>query len=419
MKNTSTGSVLSAMLLIAGTCIGGGLLAFPLSTGIFGLAPSITMMAICWVAMTLSALFLLEVCLWMEEGAHMISMTERFLGLPGKIIAWVLYLFICYGSIVAYTAGGGLQLAGFAHISKELGCALFVLLFGVMIALGKGVVGRVNAWLFTAMIGSFLFLMSMAVDEINPENLLHGRWSGVQLTIPLIITAFSFQTLIPSLPSYLKRNARQLRWAVIGGTTLTFLINLIWQIVVLGIVPLKGENGLAAALSRGDLPITEYIAQNVDGIGVFYLAEFFAFFAMVTSFLGISLGLFDFLSDGLKVKEKGWGTALLIALIVIPTYFFAVQFEKIFLFALNSTGGIGDSILNGMIPVLMVWIGRYSYGYKSEFVIPGGRWLLSLTFLFFLMVLMTEVLSIAGYLPSIYHQDVIQEIHNIEVTANR
>ena len=410
MKNTSSGSVLSAILLIAGTCIGGGMLAFPLSTGIFGLVPSLSMMAICWAAMTLSALFLLEACLWMEEGAHMISMSERFLGLPGKIIAWILYLFICYGSIVAYTAGGGLQVAGIMNISKELGCALFVLLFGVMIVLGKGVVGRVNAWLFTAMIATFLFLVSMAIDEINPENLLHARWSEIQLTIPLILTAFSFQTLIPSLPSYLKRNAKKLRWAVVGGTTLTFMINFVWQMVVLGIVPLNGENGLSAALAKGDLPITEYIAQNVDGIGVFYLAEFFAFFAMVTSFLGISLGLFDFLSDGLKVKEKGWGNVLLIALIVIPTYFFAVQFEKVFLFALESTGGIGDSILNGMIPVLMVWVGRYSLGYKSEFTIPGGRWLLSLTFLFFLSVLITELLSIAGFLPSVYHGDVIHEV---------
>ncbi len=40
--------------------------------------------------MTLSGLFLLEISLWMDEGAHVISMAKRFLGNPGRIVAWTL-----------------------------------------------------------------------------------------------------------------------------------------------------------------------------------------------------------------------------------------------------------------------------------------------------------------------------------------
>jgi tyrosine-specific transport protein len=66
----------SAIALVAGTCIGGGMLALPVATGISGFIPSTLMMTLCWIAMTASALLLLEVNLWMKEGAHMITMAS-------------------------------------------------------------------------------------------------------------------------------------------------------------------------------------------------------------------------------------------------------------------------------------------------------------------------------------------------------
>src|ERR1700704_148792 len=107
------------------------MLALPVATGVSGFIPSLAIMFVCWFAMTASALMLLEASLWMEEGVHIITMTSRLLGLPGKVIAWCLYLFICYASIVAYTAGGGVQIAsaiksyfGYA-ISRDVGCVVF------------------------------------------------------------------------------------------------------------------------------------------------------------------------------------------------------------------------------------------------------------------------------------------------------
>ena len=71
-------SILSVVCLVAGTCIGGGMLALPVATGVSGFVPAIVVMLIAWVTMTLSGLFLLEVSLWMNEGAHVISMAKRW-----------------------------------------------------------------------------------------------------------------------------------------------------------------------------------------------------------------------------------------------------------------------------------------------------------------------------------------------------
>jgi len=402
----SKGSILSAIFLVAGTCIGGGMLALPVATGISGFFPSSLMMTLCWLAMTFSALFLLEVNLWLKEGAHIITMASTLLGPLGKGIAWIIFLYISYASLIAYTAAGGsLMVFGSASlfdwpISKEMGCMLFILIFGSVIYLGSYVVGRVNSILFIALIVAYLALMGTGLGEVKSDFLLHQNWSTAYLAIPLLLTTFSFQTMLPSLTPYLHRNIKALRWAIVGGTTLTFIVYLIWQALVLGIVPVEGPNSLIDALAMGE-PVTQFLRQHVNSLWVSAIAEYFAFFALVTSFLGIALGLFDFLSDGLKIKKKGMGNVLLTILIIIPVYIFSAYFERIFLVALETTGGFGDSILNGIFPVLMVWIGRYHLKFPSEYRVFGGRPLLIIVLAFFALSLLLETLISTGWICSI------------------
>lgn len=407
ISSQAKGSVVSATFLVAGTCIGGGMLALPVATGVAGFFPSIAMMFVCWFAMTATALLLLEVSLWMEEGVHVITMASRMLGLPGKLLSWILYLFICYTSIVAYAAGGGIQIASaFNHffdlsLTKEIGCLIFVLFFGGIIYFGSLIVGRVNSILFVSMMVAYFCLVGAGLDEIKPQLLFHRQWSGALLAIPLLLTSFSFQTMVPSLTPYLKKNANHLRIAIVGGTFIAFLLYAIWQWIILGIVPVGGSNGLAAALAKGE-PATQFLNEHVAGKWVAIIAQFFAFFAIVTSFFGISLGLFDFLADGLKVKKDKWGKVFLWLLIIVPTLFFASYFERVFILALDISGGYGDTILNGIIPVLMVWIGRYRLGYQKPRCLPGGKPFLVVILLFFVFSLGLEILAHTGLISSFY-----------------
>ncbi|CUI17332.1 aromatic amino acid-specific transport protein [Candidatus Protochlamydia naegleriophila] len=404
---SQNGSLISAMFLVAGTCTGGGMLALPVATGISGFVPSAVVMACCWFAMTVSALLLLEVNLWMKEGAHVITMSSTILGPIGRIVSWIVYLFISYASIVAYTAAGGslvvngaANLMGF-ELTKELGCLLFIVCFGSIIYIGSRFVGRVNTILFVAMIVAYFALVSTGVSEVKTELLSHRRWTTSFLAIPLLLTTFSFQTMLPSLTPYLKRNANALRWAIVGGTTITFAVYLIWQYMVLGIVPVAGPNSLLHALEVGE-PVTQFLREHVKSEWVSHFAEYFAFFALVTSFLGMALGLIDFLSDGLNIKKTGLGKAFLGFLIVVPTYIFAAYFERVFLVALDTSGGFGDSILNGIMPVLMVWVGRYYLKFPNENRVPGGKPLLLIVLAFFALSLVLETLIHTGYICSIF-----------------
>lgn len=411
---------LAAMFLVAGCCIGGGMLAMPVATGIFGFWPSLVIMAVCWFCMTVTALFLVEASLWMEEGVHIITMTTRLLGNMGRNVSWLLYLFIAYASLVAYTAGAGAQItewwnAAFTwHISTTGGCLIFLVIFLLIIYLGGHFVGRANTALFILMIGAYVALVGMGIDEMQDSLLNYHNWRGSWAAVPLLLTSFSFQTMVPSLTPLLKSDVRALRVAIIGGTTLAFIVYAIWQALILGIVPVEGEYGLRSALQQG-MPATLFLRQHVVGTWVVGIAEFFALFAVATSFLAIGLGLWDFLADGLHLKKIGWNQFLLFLLIAVPVAIFATQFERIFYLALDATGGYGDTIINGIFPALMVWIGRYRLGYKGPWRMPGGKILLVITGALFACALLLEIFMHTGVLSNMQEPSDVLEFHNPEL----
>ena len=82
----------------------------------------------------------------------------------------------------------------------------------------------------------------------------------------------------------------------------------------------------------------------------------------------------------------------------MPVFIFSAYFERIFLVALETTGGFGDSILNGIMPALMVYVGRYQLKFADENRTPGGKALLIAVMLFFLCSLILEILISTGFL---------------------
>ena len=393
------GTVFGATLLVSGTCIGGGMLALPVITAASGFFPSFVLMAACWIFMTLTGLLLIEANLWMEEGAHITTMASRLLGRFGKFVAVMLYLFMGYASLIAYNAGGGeivaiavAKLIGFP-LSRIESCLLFTLIFGTMIYLGTRVIGRINAILVVGMIAAYIALVVVGIDEIRLDYLQHMNWGHSFTAMPIIFTTFSYQLIVPSLTPYLHRDSRMIRKSIILGTSIPFVIYLIWQCLTLGQIPVEGEYGLAQTLERGS-SVIESLRNLTDSslLGIF--ADYFAFFTLVTSYLGIALGLFDFLSDALKIKKQGSNYWILGSLIVVPALFFTILYPNAFIFFLELSGGFGDALLSGLIPVMMVWIGRYSKRIEGPYQVLGGKGVLASLFAMAIFVLLVQVYNL-------------------------
>ena len=97
----------------------------------------------------------------------------------------------------------------------------------------------------------------------------------------------------------------------------------------------------------------------------------FADVAMTTSFLGVTLGLFDFLADAFKRGNHRLGRLQTAMLTYIPPFIFAVFYPKGFIMALGYAA-IFVAILEIIIPALMVHKLRRSTTLSSPYRAPGG-----------------------------------------------
>ncbi len=398
-------SIISAAFLIGGTAIGGGMLALPVTTGFIGFMPSIFVMACAWLFMTATGLLLLEVNLWIKKECHIVTMAGELLGNKGKAVAWITYLFVCYASLVAYVDGGGritlqvMQTWG-VELTRSQAYFAFTGFFGAFLLLSNQFLSRINIVLFIALVGAYLYMIALGSSEVTPVFLERAQWDKPWMLacLPLMLTSFSYQWIIPSLTPLLQKNATSIRCAIIFGTTLTFLVYLCWQWLVLGVVPYEGENGLLFAFQEHHLA-TDSLTVLLKSERLAFIAKFFAFFALITSFIGMAISCLDFLSDGLHIPRKGIGSIFLTLLVFVPVYYFAENFLNVFLLALDLTGGFGDAIMNGLLPVAMVWVGRYYQKRHSEVPLWGGKWMLSALFIFAVGAIVVECLKLSHVLP--------------------
>ncbi len=365
-------SVLNGALLVSGTAIGAGMLALPVVTAEGGFLPSLLIYLLCWACMSITGLFLLEGCLRMKKEVNIISLAEHYLGLKGKIIAWVLYIFLFYSLSIAYISVGGALLGKLLHLPPFLGSLLFVLFFGFFVFKGAFWVDKMNVVLMIGLLLSYLVFLSLGGPEVDVVRLRPQKWGISFLALPVIFTSFSYQGIIPSLTNYLQRDKKKLRKAILLGTSSVFVMYIIWQIIVLGSVPLEGKYGLLEAKKLGETAIYPFQAL-LQAPFLYSMGMAFSFFAITTSFLGVTLGLFDFLSDGLSLHKKGANKGILLFLTYFPPFLVQAVYPAIFLKALGYAGGIGCALLLGFLPTWILYKARYIRKEPFPCVIPSNK----------------------------------------------
>lgn len=396
--NEKSGSVLGGMLLIAGSCIGAGMLGLPILTGLSGLMPSLFMFFCAWLFMTATALLLVEANGWFSRQVNLLTMTNHTLGKWGKSVCWATYLFLFYALLVAYISGIGSLCNTFfkvnlgAFFPSWLGSLLFVIFFGWVVYLGTRKVDLLNRGLMFGKIGFFLLLVLVGSFYIKPALLSRTDPSYMTSALPLLVISFGFHNMIPSLTAYMKGDLKRVRLTIIGGSLMAFVIYLIWEVVVLGIVPLNGPNGLLDSLKNGR-EASQSIAALVGSPAVSLFAQGLAFFAILTSFLAQALSLVHFLADGLKINYKKHENLGLCILALVPPLIFAVVYPNLFFEALNFAGGVCAVILFGILPAAMIWIGRYRMAVSGGYKMPGGKPALLLIMGFSLFILFIQISS--------------------------
>ncbi|EPP37870.1 Tyrosine-specific transport protein [Chlamydia avium] len=378
--------ILGGSLIVAGTAIGAGVLAVPVLTAYAGFFPTVLLYSLSWLFSMLSGLCLLEVMTWFKEKQqiNMLSMAQYTLGGIGKICLWVVYLFLFYSLLIAYFCEGGNVLF---RIFGCQGCSLtwirhlaplgFALIICPALLLGTKVIDYCNRFFVFGLGVAFIAFCILGVFKLKPAFLLRTSWIESIDNLPVLFLSFGFHNVVPSLYYYLDKKVADVKKSIIIGSLFPLILYIIWEGLVLGVVPM---NFLIDAHAHGYTAVESM--KNALQCSLFYVAgEFFGFFALISSLLGVSLGLMDFLSDAFHWNKKTHSFSMLFLTIMLPLAW-AMCYPEIVLKCLHYAGGIGASLIIGVAPLLMVWKGRYGkHSYKAKHLVPGGKIVLLLMFL--------------------------------------
>ncbi|RAP35060.1 tryptophan/tyrosine permease [Legionella quinlivanii] len=376
--------LLGGILLIVGTSIGGGMLALPVSTAEVGFTNSIFFLILCWLIMTVGAFLILEVNLRLPPGSNMVSMARSTLGLPGQIIAWITYLFLLYTLLAAYISGGSDVLNG---ILARLGIAfpswitslLFTLVFSMVVYAGIRAVDYVNRGLMFGKLGVYLLLVAIISPHVDTSSLSGGSVKAITGSLMILITSFGFASIVPSLRDYFNEDVASLRRVILYGSLIPLACYIIWDAVIMGVVSRDGDEGLLSLMTteHATSGLTNALSSAVHSQWITGFFGFFTSICMVTAFLGVSIGLFDFLADGLSLKKSGLQGKGTLALTFLPPLFVVLINPGIYLHALGYAG-VCCVVLLLLMPAIMTWSARRIDNSDSLQIVPGGNAMLSL-----------------------------------------
>jgi len=394
--------LLGSTLIIAGTTIGAGMLALPLASAGIGFSTSLIIMLGLWALMSFTALLMIEIHQYADKDATLHTLAKQILGDKGKWVATIAMLFLFYSLCAAYIAGGGAQfsnrIASFTgiEINGQMGTLIFTLIVAAVVTIGTGTVDKVNRLLFTGKIVAMVMVLTFLAPNVTQSYLLSMPVGQglIVASIPVIFTSFGFHRSIPAIVNYLDGHTPSLRKAIIIGSAIPLIIYIFWQLVTLGVVSqpdLIGNAGLSSLISTLSQTVHKSNLGNVIGI--------FADLALLTSFLGVSLGLFEFMGDTIRKKDGGMNRIAASAITFTPPLVFALYYPQGFIMALGYAA-IALAVLAIFLPLVMVVRVRKQAS-ESHYQVSGGNAALVATGTVGILIIGAQILITAGILPSL------------------
>lgn len=394
--------LIGSSLIIAGTAIGGGMLAMPIISSGVGFTGITIVMILIWLTMCYTAILLVETYKDNNPEDGLSTMTYKYLGKAGSIVTGISMLTLMYALVSAYIAGGSdilrLNLSNWLEtdISPQVTAFIFTILFGGIVGLGARVVDIATRWIFIIKLIFLLIVIIVMFGYVRIDNLLQMPIESKLFfsSIPVIFTSFGFHIVVPSMVKYLDGDIKLLKKAFIYGSLLPLIVYIIWQLSILGSIDsntfftiIKETQGLEAVIIAVN-GVSESKWMNIP-LNIFFAA------AILTSFLGVALALFDYVKDLSKKKAFGKNSVIIYLITFIPPLLFALYYPKGFVIAL-SYAAISVVITSLFIPVLMYIKVKKERQEPISFL---QNIAFSLIFAFGTSILVIQVLMTAGVLP--------------------
>ncbi|WP_257276128.1 MULTISPECIES: aromatic amino acid transport family protein [unclassified Endozoicomonas] len=396
---------LGSTLLVAGTSIGAGMLALPLVSAATGIWSGILLMMLMAALACYGGLLIAEACRAVPEADNLHGVVGRLLGKSGQAVAILAMLFLYYSLCSAYITAGAGQVVSFSHrmglaLSFSQSATLVAVVIAVMVVIGTVVVDYANRTMFFLMMMLLMFIMVLLLPEAEAENLTLGVGEPGMLfaALPVLYTSFGYHCAVPTVVRYVKGRPGDFRLALVLGSVLPLVVYSLWQVATNGTLSSVEINSLHSSPDAvGQLIRKIGDASHYSGFS--YLISGFTVCALGTSFLGVAIGLFDYLAEVSQRPDNIMGRIQTVCLTLGLPLLVAVLFPGGFVMTLGYAA-VALVILAVFIPVMLVWEAR-KQDLEEPYQVAGGKLLLVIMCLIGLAVILAQAGIVSGWLPAL------------------
>ena len=415
-KQTKTPSLLGGTMIIAGTLIGGGMVAIPIATSGLWYYRSLFVLIYSWFCMSCSGLMLVEANLHYPHGASFDTMVKDLLGKKWNILTGITITFVLYTLVYAYiTVGGGIttsileSVTGNATPYQPLGGFIFCLVLAFCVWISTKAIDRASTVLIIAMVLSFIAMTTGLLKHIhfdflaNTPNLVDGAienesyWKYFFFALPVCVTSFCFHGTAPSIVLYYKKDGRTIQKSIIWGSIIAFVVYTLWLTSVQGNLPRHEFLAINTAEDNVQTMINTLSSYlSIDLLK--QLIQFFTYVAIISSFLGASLGLFDYLADLFTIKDTRLGRLKTASITFLPPLIASFLFPYGFVVAISYVG-FAAAIWSIIVPALMVLKSRKKFP-NAPYRVFGGKPLVYFILFFALITLASQLVTQFGWVQA-------------------
>ncbi|EPU3934743.1 MULTISPECIES: aromatic amino acid transporter [Morganella] len=412
--NKSPGLTSGTMLVIA-TVVGGGMFSLPIAMAGVWFSGAAVILILVAIMMLLTGLMLVEVNLHFEPGASFNTFTTELLGKKWNIVVGIAFGFVLYILTYAYISGSSAVLA--QTILKYTGVALPIKAAVVIVACLVAAivwysslwVGRITTILIFGKFIAFFATFSGLVAHVEIANLLDSASVAIPgtkylpyvlMTLPFCIISFGFHGNVPSLVKlYGKPKFRFITRSIIIGTIFAVLLYIFWLGVTMGNISRANFSPIIAKGGNIDV-FVEAIGGVMSGKTMDVILTFFGNFAVASSLLAATLGLFDYIADLLNFKNDSAGRFKTAVVTYLPPAVVCFFFPNGFVYAIGYAG-LAFTIWSVILPPFLVKASRKRYSdgdtiYRS----PCNNAVLNLVIVCGAIVYLTVILDVFGWLPT-------------------
>ncbi|QHQ53510.1 transposase [Aeromonas media] len=354
------------------------------------------------IIMTVSGWMLLEAFKPYELTASFNSVTKDLLGHKINVFNNLTVYFVGGILLYAYITSSGLILSGLLGINSQFASVLFVLVFSCFVWHSTRAVDRISVVLIAFMVLSFVFGVSGLAANIDATRLFHslteelGQAPYALAMLPVALTSFGYHHSVASMRAYYgeEQKAKQ---AILGGTLIALALYLLWLLSIFGNLPRSAFGPVIA--KGGDVDVLlGALASVIESKRVSNAINLFSMAAILSSFIGVGLGVFDYLADLFKFDNSRAGRAKSWGVTFLPPLLLSLLFPFGFVVAIGYAGAAA-TVWACIIPALLAKKSRELAPQGGGFKAPGGQPMVVAVIVFGVLTAVFHLMAMAGMLP--------------------